>query len=104
MQHGPAVKLGVDHAAEKKTKIGLFCFIFYCIVYSGFVIINTLSPTTMSMQTFFGLNLAVLYGFGLIILAIVMGLIYNIICTNIEDSMNKDAEATEGQEPEGGAE
>ncbi|MFC1743485.1 DUF485 domain-containing protein [Candidatus Riflebacteria bacterium] len=95
MDHGPAVKLSVDHAIETKTNIGFVCFIFYCVVYSGFVIINTLNPRLMNMQVAFGLNLAVFYGFGLIILAIVMGLIYHFVCSSIEDKMNNEAEADE---------
>jgi uncharacterized membrane protein (DUF485 family) len=36
-----------------------------------------------------GLNLACVYGFGLIILAIIMGLIYNYMCTQKEYELNK---------------
>ena len=35
-----------------------------------------------------GLNLAVVYGMGLIVLAIVMGLVYNQMCTKKEDELN----------------
>jgi uncharacterized membrane protein YciS (DUF1049 family) len=38
----------------------------------------------------FGLNLAVFYGFGLILSAIIMGIIYNAICTRYENEMNKE--------------
>ena len=34
-------------------------------------------------------NLAIVYGFGLIVLAIVMGFIYNAMCSKLEDKMNK---------------
>ena len=37
-------------------------------------------------------NLAVVYGFGLIVLAIVMGLIYSSICTGYEKKYNKEEE------------
>jgi uncharacterized membrane protein YciS (DUF1049 family) len=43
----------------------------------------------MGMIVFSGLNLAVVYGMGLIILAIIMGIIYNNMCTKAEDQMNK---------------
>ena len=62
------------------------------MIYVGFVIVNTLDPKTMGQVVFAGLNLAVVYGFGLIILAIVMGLIYNVICTRAEDRMNHPEE------------
>jgi uncharacterized membrane protein (DUF485 family) len=92
MLHGEAVKLGKDEAAALKSKIGLILFGVYSLIYAGFVIINTLSPKTMGTRIFLGLNLAVVYGFGLIILAIIMGVIYNHICTKLEDKLNKASE------------
>ncbi|MBL6990413.1 MAG: DUF485 domain-containing protein [Bacteriovoracaceae bacterium] len=88
--HGPAVELAEDKASDAKSKLGVYLFIVYSLVYAGFVIINTVSPKLMGIEMFMGLNLAVVYGFGLIILAIVMGLIYNHICTKMEDEMNKE--------------
>lgn len=89
MDHGPAVELGEDLASEKKSKLGIVLFIVYSLFYSGFVVINTISPKTMEAKVLFGLNLAVVYGFLLIIVAIVMGLVYNHICTGFEDKMNE---------------
>ena len=87
--HGSASEWGEDKASGYKAKLGIYLFIVYCIVYAGFVAINTVSPKLMGVIVFAGLNLAVVYGFGLIILAIVMGLIYNAMCTAAEDRMNK---------------
>jgi len=89
MSHGPAAKLEKDNATEVKTKLGIKLFFVYATIYSGFVFINTLSPSTMEIKVFADLNLAVVYGFGLIILAIVMGVIYNHICTGYENKLNK---------------
>ncbi len=88
MQHGEAAKLGRDDAAPFKSKLGLILFGVYSLIYAGFVAINTLTPKTMGAEIMFGLNLAVVYGFGLIILAIVMGVIYNHVCTKMEDKLN----------------
>ena len=41
----------------------------------------------------FGLNLAVFYGFGLIIIALVLALIYNKLCTDKERKAEAAAEA-----------
>ena len=86
--HGPASDWGEDKASDYKAKLGIYLFIVYCIVYAGFVAINTVSPKLMGVIVFAGLNLACVYGFGLIILAIVMGVIYNAMCTAAEDRMN----------------
>ena len=90
MDHGPAVELGEDHASELKAKLGLKLFFVYTVVYFGFIAINIIEPNLMEIIVLWGLNLAVVYGMGLIILAIVMGLIYNHICTGYEDRMNKE--------------
>jgi uncharacterized membrane protein (DUF485 family) len=42
----------------------------------------------MAAEIVGGINLAVLYGFGLILLAIIMGVIYNAMCARAEDQMN----------------
>ena len=88
MDHGPAVELGRDEAAAIKSKIGLRLFFVYGLIYAGFVFINTVKPKLMAKDIFMGLNLAVVYGFGLIILAIVMGLLYNAFCTKKENELN----------------
>lgn len=93
MGHGQAVKLGVDHAAKKKSKLGVWLFIVYSIVYAGFVAIGVINYELMKKVVFAGQNLAVVYGFGLIILAIIMGIIYNAICTNFENKMNKEEQS-----------
>ena len=89
MDHGPAAELEHDNASGIKSRIGFVLFVFYGLVYAGFVVINTLSPKSMSRTIIFDLNLAVVYGFGLIFLAIVMGLIYNAVCTHYEKQLNQ---------------
>jgi len=95
MLHETAAPAGKDPASEIKKKIGIRMFIVYGIVYAGFVIINTFVPKLMGKRVFFGLNLAVTYGFGLILLAIVAGMIYNSICTKKENMM--EAEDRKGE-------
>jgi uncharacterized membrane protein (DUF485 family) len=90
MHHGPAVKMGKDAAFAIKQRIGGILFLLYFAIYAGFVAINTLSPVTMETIVIFGLNLAVVYGFGLIILAIVSGLLYNRFCNKAEARLNND--------------
>lgn len=88
--HGPAVKLGIDNASAKKQKLGVILFLVYLIVYAIFVGIGVFNYELMGKIVFANLNLAVVFGFGLIILAIVMGIVYNAICTGYEDKMNKE--------------
>ena len=91
--HGPAAKLGKDNASEWKSKLGVKLFWVYGLIYAGFVGINTLKPEMMKNNALFGMNLAVVYGMGLIVLAIIMGVVYNHFCTKKEDELNKANEA-----------
>ena len=87
MGHGPAVKLGKDDASAYKTKLGVKMFIAYTLVYAAFVAINATSPKTMQ-SIVLGQTAAVIWGFGLIGLALVMAVIYNHLCTRAEVKMN----------------
>jgi len=87
MAHGPAVKLGKDNASAYKTKLGVKMFIAYTLVYAIFVAINATTPKTMQ-SIVLGQTAAVIWGFGLIGLALVMAVIYNHLCTRAEARMN----------------
>ncbi len=88
MGHGPAVKLGKDNAEKYKTKLGIYMFIGYLLLYALFVGINTVNPKVMDI-VIAGQTLAVLYGFGLILFALILAIIYNRLCTQAETRMNK---------------
>ena len=91
MLHEPAVVDNTtDNAAEKKAKLGVILFFVYTIIYAGFVAIGLTYPELMGLEVMAGQNLAIVYGFGLIVLAIVMGFVYNYFCSKMEDKMNKN--------------
>ena len=87
MLHKPAQQSGDDLASSYKSRLGVRMFWVYAIVYAGFVLINVISPPAMSTIVIAGLNLAVVYGFGLIVLAMVLALIYNWLCTRKENEL-----------------
>jgi len=88
MGHGPAVKLGKDNASSYKTRLGIWMFIAYTLVYAGFVVINATRPHLMQ-EIVLGQTLAVVYGFGLLGLALVLAVIYNSLCNAAEARLNK---------------
>lgn len=92
MDHSPPVKSKKCNAAAVKAKLGIYLFFVYLIIYGGFVAITIARPTLMNVETIAGLNLACTYGFGLILLAIIMGLIYNTLCTRLEDKLNRGSQ------------
>jgi len=90
MLHKPAVELGQDLSIPKKARLGVIFFWIYLLIYAGFVAIGALMPGALEGRVFSNLNLAVVYGMGLIILAAIMGLFYNHFCTKFEKQMNRE--------------
>ena len=69
----------------RHSRLGLMLFFFYLLLYGGFVLLNTFSPETMELTPVAGVNVAILYGFGLIIAALVLALIYGFFSRSRED-------------------
>ncbi len=84
MLHEPATPAGKDPAGPYKMLLGIRMFIFYSIFYASFVAINLLNPLAMATIVFAGLNLATVYGFALIIVALIEALIYDWLCRKKE--------------------
>jgi uncharacterized membrane protein (DUF485 family) len=97
MFHEPAKQEGKDSATPYKMRLGVWMFLAYFVVYSGFVAINVIKPVMMESVVLFGLNLAVVYGFGLIIVALVLALIYNRLCGKKEKEFTSEIEKGEGK-------
>lgn len=88
MLHEPAMQSGKDLAISYKMRIGVWMFIVYAILYGGFVVLNVLKPTVMETPMMLGMNLAVFYGFGLIVFALILALIYTDMCSIKERELN----------------
>jgi uncharacterized membrane protein (DUF485 family) len=87
MEHGPSTDWGDDRAARYKTRLGLWMFALYCIVYAGFIVVNSVWPNLMA-KSVAGLNWAVVYGFGLIAFALLVAIVYNALCSKAEERFN----------------
>lgn len=64
-------------AERRKSFIGVVLTIIYAVIYGGFVFLSIFYPSMMGIRTFFGMNLAITYGLGLIVIAIILAMIYN---------------------------
>lgn len=84
MFHEPAASSGPDASADYKSRLGVLMFIVYGVIYAGFVLINVLLPNAMDYTVFWGLNVAVVYGFGLIIFALALAVVYSQMCSKRE--------------------
>lgn len=88
MLHEPAVQSGKDPAASFKMRVGVYMFVIYALFYAGFVALNVFKPVQMETQVLLGMNLAVTYGFGLIVFALILALIYTVLCGQKEAALS----------------
>jgi uncharacterized membrane protein (DUF485 family) len=90
MLHEPAATSSApDEAAAYKRRLGLINVAVYGVVYLVFMILNVATPSTMGLIIVGGLNVAVVYGFALIILAFIMAIFYNSACTKHEKKIER---------------
>jgi uncharacterized membrane protein (DUF485 family) len=61
-------------------RVGIVFFAIYLVLYGGFVLLNAFAPQTMEITPLAGVNLAIWCGFGLIVAALAMALIYGWMC------------------------
>ena len=95
MDHGPATEWKTENSEGFKSRTGLIMFAIYVPTYLAFVAVSVISPKTMATDIG-SLNLAIVWGFGLIILAIVQALIYNRICSKREEQ-DKEPDPVKGE-------
>jgi len=72
--------------SSRNSRNGLILFAVYLIFYGGFVFLNAFDPVSMERTPVAGLNLAVLYGFGLIFGAVLLSAIYGLLCGDASGS------------------
>lgn len=75
---------------KQKSSLGIRLFFIYLICYAGFVVIGVFQYELMSVSVFMGLNLALAYGIGLIVFAVILGIVYNYYCSKYEDEHGND--------------
>ena len=93
MLHEPAAVHGVDEAAAYKRRLGLIMLAVYGLIYVFFIIINVAWPKAMGVIVVAGLNLAIVYGFALILIAFILAIAYNWACTRHEKSFEGEGKA-----------
>lgn len=58
------------------TRLGLALFTVYLLFYGSFVLLAAFAPDRLAVLPLAGVNLAIWYGFSLIVVAIVLALVY----------------------------
>ncbi|MFH1022023.1 MAG: DUF485 domain-containing protein [Planctomycetota bacterium] len=62
------------------TRMGVLLFVVYIVFYGGFMALSAFRPDIMSRPCLGGANLAVVFGFALIVVAILLALVYMKVC------------------------
>lgn len=97
MLHEPATPVGKDPTGPYKMRLGIWMFAFYSLFYASFVAINLLNPMAMGAIVFWGLNLATVFGFTLIIVALIEALIYDALCRKKEVEFARSEKQTDSK-------
>ena len=78
---GPALPHRDNHAPTlaRNARVGLALFGVYVVLYGGFMLLSAFAPARMGEPAVAGVNLAIVYGFGLIVAALVLALVYMVL-------------------------
>jgi len=83
MEHGPPTEWEKEKSEGFKTRLGIYMFIAYTALYLAFVFLCVLGPKLVA-KSVGSLNIAITFGFALIIVAIIQALVYNYLCSRKE--------------------
>ena len=65
-------------------RVGVVLFLIYLLIYAAYVMLSAFHGDVMAKPFIGGVNLAVVYGFGLILLAFAMAILYMALCRKDE--------------------
>ncbi len=82
------------HVVNRNARYGLILFAVYVALYGGFVFLAVFRTPVMGMVMPGGANLAIAYGFALIVAALLLALVYVFLCSRpVPHSGKHDAES-----------
>jgi uncharacterized membrane protein (DUF485 family) len=83
------------HVVSRNARNGLALFAVYLALYAGFMALTAFDPPRMARPALGGVNLAVVYGFGLIFGALVLALVYMFLARPRHDDHARGRAAAE---------
>jgi len=72
----PVIEHEDEATSARNARVGMVLFVLYLALYGGFMGLNVYDPQTMSKPFIAGVNLAICYGLGLIVAALLLAAIY----------------------------
>ena len=76
--------------SARNSRTGLWLFAIYLAAYVVFVGMAAYAPETMGQPTPLGPNVAILYGFGLIFGAVLLAMLYMLLCKRNADQFERE--------------
>jgi uncharacterized membrane protein (DUF485 family) len=76
--------------SARNSRTGLCLFAVYLAAYVVFVVMAAYAPETMRQRTPLGPNVAILYGFGLICGAVLLAMVYMLLCKLNADRFERE--------------
>lgn len=67
---------------SRNARIGVLLFLIYATFYAVFVLTNAFASSVMDVVLVAGLNLAILSGFGLLALALLLAIVYGLLASD----------------------
>jgi len=64
---------------DRNRRTALLLFVVYLAMYGGFMAWNVISPASMATPVLLGMNLAIVYGFALIVAALLLAIAYVVL-------------------------
>lgn len=64
----------------RNASVGMALFVVYVLLYGGFIALAVFFPAAIAAEAWSGVNVAIVYGIGLIGAALGLALIYMAIC------------------------
>lgn len=98
--HGKTEHIKDTKSSKVKEIVGRWFFLIYTIFYAIFILTNVISPRFMGIDVG-ALNISIVFGFGLILFAILLAFSYNHISTHVEQAF--ESHEHEKSEGNGGA-
>jgi uncharacterized membrane protein (DUF485 family) len=83
----------------RNTRWGLVLFAIYFAFYCGFVLLAAFRPDALAVLPFAGVNLAIWYGFALIVVAFVLAIVYGWVCRKSGESPTRPPHDSAGDRP-----
>lgn len=73
-----------------QSRVALVLFAVYLTAYGGFMGLTALAPSLMARPVLQGVNLAIVYGLGLIFGAVLLALLYMALCRRLAKRLEED--------------